>query len=85
MVGAAHKCFKVFPVFTASSMYKEVCEIVAGSFVLTGSPYAELLSQTQVTPSMITWICQEIRDIKRGAHDSITTRTQQASKTRNFA
>ena len=39
------------------------------------------LSQTQVTPSMITQICQEICDIKTGAQDSITTGISQANST----
>ena len=39
------------------------------------------LSQTQVTPSMIAQICQEICDIKTGAQDSITARTNQANST----
>ena len=39
------------------------------------------MSRTQVTPSMITQICQEIRDIKTGAQDSITLADPQASST----
>ena len=39
------------------------------------------MSRTQVTPSMITQICQEIHDIKTGAQDSITARTEQANST----
>ena len=39
------------------------------------------MSRTQVTPSMITQICQEIRDIKTGAQDSITVSDQQTSST----
>ena len=40
-----------------------------------------VLSRTQVTPSMITQICQEIRDIKTGAQDGITARAKQTSST----
>ena len=39
------------------------------------------LSRTRVTPSMITQICQEIRDIKTGAQDSITVSDRQTSST----
>ena len=39
------------------------------------------VSRTQVTPSMITQTCQEICDIKTGAHDSITAATKQANST----
>ena len=39
------------------------------------------MSRTQVTPSMITQICQEIRDIRQEARDSITVKNKQTSST----
>ena len=35
-----------------------------------GGIYKVLLSRTQVTPDMITHLCYEIRDIKRGSSES---------------